>query len=174
MDWTIIYDITREKYYWVDIELSIMVFLCFICILGEMMALRNKEESFSFIMLIKVTVCAFLIIFGISGIFSDGVSIKNGLKTDYQKALTDGNYSISSGVPKDVEWHNGAFTFELDGKNFYCDMRSSEKRRTQIQPYFAGNNMRVYFYEEKMYDEYHQEYMVLKIEVEPNAESAVK
>lgn len=166
MNWVTVYDISDEKYLWMDITLIVMILFAAFWIFMEIRDVKNGEKKISVSIAAKISVLTILFIGGILAFYSDASILKGNLINRYQRAYNEGNYACITGIPSDIQWDNGGFFFEVDGTKMICEMNYGKKRNENVVPYFEDRSLiRVFYYDDEMYDEANAEYMVLRIDV---------
>lgn len=76
------------------------------------------------------------------------------------------NYEIAEGVPENVDWYRGGFSFVVEDINFSCGAFNGIKRDNRIEkPFEKGAVSRVFYDADDYYDNYYKEYDVVRIDV---------
>lgn len=84
----------------------------------------------------------------------------------YESEYRRGNYAIVEGQPHSQLMGNGGFTFSVGELNFICEGNFDQTRKIKVDPYIENEEqyLKVYYYDDEMFDVPNQQYMVVRID----------
>lgn len=165
MEWITVYEIS-------SFALPLGFFIGIVFIVGgvnfflDIFSQENRKKKATFGDFIQFLLCPVFVIIGCLVVWFEGEAILTGEFNKEAKAYYDGEYTVIAGVAENIDWSNGGFFFSVEDLNFHCEQDYNKKRREQTEPRFeSGKTLRVYYYDKEYFDEYAQEYQVMRIDV---------